>query len=155
MIAANLTFSQTEPDSSQTVQNDEMTFQMTKSPMGAVLRSAILPGWGQVYNESYWKIPIVWGTLGFIAYGYYFYHVRYVKFRDKYSDAVINNDPLEDQYLNTREWYKDNRDQMAVYFGLAYALNLLDAYVDAHLFDFDVSENSFTHKPQLNIRIRF
>ena len=40
---------------------NDTSFVMEKSPWGAVLRSAILPGLGQIYNQSYWKAPIVWG----------------------------------------------------------------------------------------------
>src|SRR6185436_17069354 len=38
------------------------------SPRKAAIRSAIIPGWGQVYNKKYWKVPIVWGALGIPAY---------------------------------------------------------------------------------------
>ncbi len=62
------TFSQTEQDTTSNVQTQEESFHMEKSPLGAVLRSAVIPGFGQFYNESYWKIPVVWGFIGYFAY---------------------------------------------------------------------------------------
>ena len=128
---------------------------MQKLPWSAVLRSAILPGWGQYYNESYWKIPIVWGVVGFCVYGWIFYQNNYIDFRDKYRESLINNSGLSSAYLRSREFYKDHRDLFAVYVGLTYFLNLVDAYVDAHLFDFDVSENPYSHSPQMHLKFYF
>ena len=53
-------------DTTQT--SRESTFEMQKSPWGAVLRSAIIPGWGQFYNEDYLHIPVIWGLLGWFGY---------------------------------------------------------------------------------------
>ena len=123
--------------------------------MGAVLRSAVLPGWGQAYNESYWKIPVIAGFLGYYVYGWVRNDDRYKEYRDLYSDSITEeNDQGNPTYLRVREFYKDQRDQFAVYFGIAYFLNLIDAYVDAHLFDFDVTPDPYTHNPQLNIRFK-
>lgn len=123
---------------------------MTKSPWGAVLRSAILPGFGQFYNESYWKIPVVWGALGYLGYLWNDSNNKYKKYRDLYS-ANVNNQT----YLTYREFYKDQRDLNAVFIGLAYFLNLVDAFVDAHLFDFNVSEEMDSNKLTLSFKVRF
>lgn len=123
---------------------------MKKSPWGAVLRSAVLPGFGQFYNESYWKIPVVWGALGYLAYLWNDSNTKYMKYRDLYISDNTNQ-----AYLKYRELYKDQRDLNAVFIGLAYFLNLVDAYVDAHLFDFDVSEEMNTSKLNLSLKIRF
>lgn len=126
---------------------------MQKSPWGAVMRSAIVPGWGQFYNESYWKIPIVVGLIGYYTYGYLRNNDLYIEFRDKYAESLIASPTTGNRrYKEVREFYKDQRDLFAVYFGLTYFLNLVDAYVDAHLFDFDVSENPYTHTPQINVK---
>jgi len=61
---------QTIDDSLQTIEQNDTTFIMAKSPWGAVGRSALIPGWGQFYNNSYWKIPVVWGVLGWFTYLY-------------------------------------------------------------------------------------
>ena len=125
---------------------------MQKSPWGAVLRSAIIPGWGQFYNESYWKIPIVVGLIGYYTYGYIHNNDLYIEYRDKYTESLTQSTLGNSNYKRIREFYKDQRDLFAVYFGLTYFLNLVDAYVDAHLFDFDVSENPYTHTPQINMK---
>lgn len=139
-------------------QNDELriseektdtVFIMQKSPWGAVLRSALIPGWGQFYNESYWKIPVVWGFAGWFIYNWIDTNNKYEKNRDLYieTDSRI--------YLIRRDFYRDQRDNFAIYLALTYLLNLVDAYVDAHLFDFSVSEDYLTRMPQFNIRINF
>ncbi len=116
-------------------------FQMTKSPLGAVLRSALIPGLGQLYNESYWKIPIVLGVSGFLIYGYIAENNDYAYYRDLYEA----NKDLEFPEVNLvrtklyREFYRDRRDTYAWWFGVFYLVQIADAFVDAHLYDFDVS----------------
>lgn len=110
---------------------------MNKSAWGAVLRSAILPGCGQFYNESYWKIPVIWGFFGYLGY-----------------EWKINNDNMNNDVVN-RNFYRDQRDLFAIYLGLAYLLNLVDAYVDAHLFDLDINKDKFTGTTQLSIKIHY
>ncbi len=122
---------------------------MSKSPWGAVLRSAIIPGLGQFYNESYWKIPVVWGAIGYLGYLWFDSNSNYKKYRDLYLSNSSNQN-----YLNLREFYRDQRDLNAVFIGLAYFLNLVDAFVDAHLFDFDVSEN-VDNSLILSVKIKF
>ena len=129
-------------------------FVMTKSPMGALLRSAVLPGWGQFYNESYWKIPVVWGASGWFIYMWIDRNNLYNKYRDLYNNSITGTSNGDQQLKVLRNFYRDNRDQFAVYFAITYLLNLVDAYVDAHLFDFDVSMNQITHKPELMIKFR-
>lgn len=123
------------PESGDTVITYDTSFVMTKSPWGAIARSAVIPGWGQLYNQSYWKIPIVWGVIGWFTYNWIQNNNDYKNYRDLYlADPTISNKRL-------REFYRDNRDLFAIYLGLTYVANLIDAYVDAHLFDFDVSED--------------
>ena len=132
----------------------DSTFVMSKSPLGAVGRSAILPGWGQLYNESYWKIPVVWGVLGWFTYLYVENNKLYKEYGDLYSESLesgIGNS----YYRDARDTYRDERDKYALILGLSYLLNLVDAYVDAHLFDFDVTENPITKQPELGVRFRF
>jgi len=115
---------------------------MQKSPWGAVLRSAILPGLGQFYNESYWKIPVVLGVIGYFTYVWNDQNNLYKKYRDLYTASLegsVTGNPND--YLRVREFYKDQRNDFAIYIGLTYFLQLVDAYVDAQLFDFNVEEN--------------
>lgn len=124
-------------------------FVMQKSPWGAVARSAIIPGWGQIYNESYWKAPVVWGIMGWFVYAWVDNNNKYLNYKDLY---VQNGGSLNLEYRN---FYRDQRDEFAIYIVLTYFLNLVDAYVDAQLFDFNVSENNLMGTKMLNVRVNF
>lgn len=116
--------------------SNDSVFIMQKSPWGAVLRSAILPGFGQIYNESYWKLPIIWGFAGWFIYNWSDLNKLY---KDNQVLYQINNQSI---YKIRRDFYRDQRDKFAIYLGLLYFINLVDAYVDAHLFDFYIESNS-------------
>ncbi len=88
-----------------------------KNPMGAVLRSAILPGWGQWYNEQHAKAGVAFTLNGYFIYKIWDFHRQWRTTRD--------------------QGFRDRRNLYTWYFGLAYALTLLDAYVDAYLYGFD------------------
>ncbi len=120
-------------------------FRMKKSPTTAVLLSAVLPGAGQFYNESYWKVPIIGGLVGYFGYEYFRNNNLYKDYRDDYAASQTEINPDGDFTLKTlREFYRDQRDDFVWYFLIVYVINMVDAYVDAHLFDFDVSEDRFT-----------
>jgi hypothetical protein len=120
-------------------------FRMRKSPTTAVLLSAVLPGAGQFYNESYWKVPIIGGLVGYFGYEYFRNNNLYKDYRDDYTASQTEINPDGDITLKTlREFYRDQRDDFVWYFLIVYVINMVDAYVDAHLFDFDVSEDKFT-----------
>lgn len=88
-----------------------------KSPWGAVLRSSILPGWGHVYTESYWKAAGYFLTAGYLAY------------RIREADIVYQK--------NRTSSNRNERSKYSWYFGLAYLINMADAYADAYLYKFD------------------
>jgi len=146
----------TEPDTVKSVQSSDSVFVMTKSPWGAVWRSAVIPGWGQFYNESYWKIPLFAGAIGGLVFGWKYYNTRYDKYRNLFDNSrSISSDLGNTAYLQQRDFYRDQRDLLAIYIGLTYFLNLVDAYVDAQLFDFTVQENSQTLSHELNMKFYF
>lgn len=122
---------------------------MQKSPWGAVIRSAVFPGWGQIYNESYWKAPVVWGVMGWFVYNWIDNNNKYIDYKNLY---INTNQSIARDY---RDFYRDQRDQFAIYIVLTYFLNLVDAYVDAHLFDFSVDENYLTKTKMINVRFHF
>jgi len=148
-------YAQDVVDSTNSIEQNDSTFIMEKSAWGAVGRSAILPGWGQYYNESYWKIPVVWGVLGWFTYLYVENNNLYKEYRDLYSESLEDGGLGDPYYRRARDTYRNERDKYALILGLSYLLNLIDAYVDAHLFDFDVTENPITRQPELGIRFRF
>lgn len=133
----------------------DSVYVMSKSPMGAVLRSALIPGWGQIYNEAYWKAPVVWGILGYFVYYWIENNNLYNDYKDLYAESLQPGKSVIDIYKRNRDFYRDQRDEFAVYIGLTYFLTLVDAYVDSHLFDFDVSENPMTRSPQIDFKIHF
>jgi hypothetical protein len=127
----------------------DTVFIMKKSAWTAVGLSAICPGLGQIYNGSYWKAPIVWGVTGWFLYNYIQANKDYNHYRDLYIAKGTTD------YKRLRDDYHDQRDQFAIYMGLTYVLTLVDAYVDAHLFDFSVDEKFYRSTYQINMRIGF
>ena len=122
---------------------------MQKSPWGAVGRSLLIPGWGQFYNEDYWHIPVIWGFLGWFGY-------QWVQNNKEYQDNKDLFIQTENElYRLRRDFYRDQRDNFTIYFVLTYLLNLVDAYVGAHLFDFSVEEDYLLSSPRLKITYRF
>lgn len=156
IIFVSLNFAQTDTTRNITAQQDTNKFIMKKSPTGAVIRSALLPGLGQFYNESYWKIPIIWGTLGYLSYNWINQNKEYKNYRDLYSQSISSTNPEGNlRFRSLREFYRDQRDLTAVFIGLTYLLNLIDAYVDAHLFDFDVTPSTLKNEINISMRIKF
>lgn len=142
------------------------------SPRKATIRSAILPGWGQIYNKKYWKLPIVYGALGVTGYIFNYNRVQYnkVKYayfyvinksvadtagfrRAKVATELLRFADANDSYslqLYRNEFRKDV-DYSVLFFLFFWALNVVDATVDGHLKDFDVSDNlSMKIKPTIN-----
>lgn len=132
---------------------DTTKFVMTKSPWGAVLRSAVIPGWGQIYNESYIKAPIILGVTGYFVYGWITSNNDYKDNKNLY--LAEPGGARAANYLRLRTFYRDQRDMFTIYLGITYLLNLVDAYVDAHLFDFTIKENFFTRSPEIGIKFNF
>ena len=103
-----------------------------------MLLSGILPGAGQFYNESYWKVPIVFGFGIYFASSWLDNNRRYQDFRDKYSASLLLSAGGDPRLLAVREFYKEQRDSFTWYFLILYLINIADAYVDASLYDFNV-----------------
>ncbi len=148
LIISEFSYSQNIEDNLAVESSPDTTFQMSKSPWGAVARSAIIPGWGQLYNESYWKIPIIWGTAAWFVYNWVDNNNSYNNYKNLYQNSQ------NEYYRRLRNFYRDQRDNFTIYIGLLYLLNLIDAYVDAHLFDFNVNSNSLKADFQINLRIK-
>ena len=137
-----------------------VNFIMRKQQMRAVLYSAILPGLGQYYNESYWKIPIVVGLGGYFGYVIIRNNNKFNDYKDLYANSITPENPLGfSTYKDLREFYRNQRDQFFLYFALLYLIQLADAYVDAHMFDFDVSGKirvgMFGDKNRFGLKLNF
>ena len=128
-----------------------------------MLYSAILPGAGQVYAHRYYTIPIIWG------FGIYLSSIaiqsnnQYMSYRAQFSDSVRLDKIAQSGTLNenetylksARDFYRDQRDEFILYLGLTYFLNIIDAYVGATLYDFEVSDElGGSAKIQFRVPIR-
>ncbi len=121
------------------------------SPTRAALFSAVLPGLGQAYNRKYWKIPIVYAGFGLLTYFVISNTSEYKKYNEAYryvaagDSSHIDNDYVtkydEQQLLDARNYYRRNMELSYIIGGLWYILNIIDASVDAHFFDYDISED--------------
>ncbi len=128
----------------------------SKSPGLAMLLSAVLPGAGQVYNESYWKVPVVTGLGIYFVAEFLDNNRRTEDYRAKYAESLVAAPGRAPGYLTLREFYKNQRDAFAWYFVILYVLNIVDAYVDASLYGFDVSPAlTLQGKPQAGVGIRY
>jgi hypothetical protein len=118
------------------------SFSPRKSTSLAMGLSALLPGAGQVYNGSYWKVPVIVG-LGIYFVSYWLdNNRRYLDNRDQYAASITATAPSGDKHLlAVREFYKDERDTFMWYFLILYFANIADAYVDASLYDFNVGDD--------------
>ena len=136
--------------------------QKVHSPLFAGLASAVIPGAGQVYNQKYWKVPIVYAALGTVAFFAYSNASTYYTIHNNINSRIEGGDSVP-RYLTintifSKTTYDLNQystsdlqslqDDYRRYFTLSiiigsivYVLNILDAVVDAHLFYFDVSED--------------
>ncbi len=116
------------------------TYHPSRSTGLAMGLSALCPGAGQVYNGSYWKVPIVVGLGIYFVSNWLDNNRRYLDYKRQYSD-----NPLNIGLLRSREFYHDQRDTFAWYFLILYLANIADAYVDASLYDFNVGSDLSIH----------
>lgn len=122
------------------------------TPAKAAFYSAVLPGLGQAYNKKYWKIPLVYGAIGTSLYFYLDSNKKYHAYRDAYKRRLEGYSDDNYQHLDTnrlitaQKFYQRNRDLSSLFVLGFYALNIIDANVDAALIQFNVNEN-LTIKP--------
>jgi len=141
------------------------------APAKAAFYSAVVPGLGQVYNKKYWKIPIIYAGM---AAGVYFYKQQddeYDRFRDAYKRRLAGYDDDEfqgisdDRLINAQKSAQKNKSISIIVTVAFYLLNVVDANVDAHLRQYEVSEdlslqpnfdyNQFNAKPQYGMSLTY
>jgi len=133
------------------------------APAKAGFYSAVVPGLGQIYNKKYWKVPIVWGLIGGGIYGYISSNNDYNEIRTDFKRRKVGLPFLSpriaptatDQQLeNLQNEFQSDRDLWLLATILMYALNVVDANVDAHLKQFNINENlslNMEFQPYLNM----
>ncbi|MFN5238741.1 MAG: DUF5683 domain-containing protein [Bacteroidota bacterium] len=121
----------------------------------------IIPGGGQAYNRKWWKIPVVYGAIGGVGYWAITTRQQYNALRDNYKllvDGDVATNPAEAPYKNMsatqmkgyRDVFRTNSEKRFLWLGVAYLLSVTDAFVDAHLASFDVSDDlSFRLVPDI------
>lgn len=143
------------------------------NPTKAVL-FALIPGMGQIYNRKYWKLPIVYGGLMGCMYAVTWNNKNYKDYSTAYKDIMydaathpddpeawsnswqiltsmdketaINDSNFKDRLKRQKDYFRRYRDLSIIITVGVYALSIVDAYVDAQLFDFDIS-------PDLSMRL--
>lgn len=124
------------------------------APAKAAFYSAVLPGLGQAYNKKYWKIPIVYGALGSSTYFYFKNNSDLKLYRRAYKSRLagkpdqFSNLISTEGLINAQKTLKKNRD-LSMFLTIAfYALNIIEANVDAHISDIPI-DNKVTFKPSI------
>ncbi len=147
------------------------------APSRAAFYSAVIPGLGQAYNKKYWKIPIIYAGMATGVFLYIRNQNDFNRFRDAFKSRlagftddeffgdgdtpIISNDRLMDAQLSAQK----NKDYSLVTIIAFYALNIIDANVDAHLRQYDISDDlsiapavdldQFTAKPNYTVSLTF
>jgi len=122
-------------------------------PRKALVLALVLPGAGQIYNRRWWKLPLVYGSLGGVGYGLYRYQMLYREYvtgsreldqgqrLQDLSGKNVSRELTEQAVDVGLSRFRTRRDTFIGYTGIVYGVVALDALVDAHLRDFDVSES--------------
>ncbi len=122
------------------------------SPSKAAFFSAVFPGGGQAYNKKYWKVPLAWAAVGIPTYFYLNNNSEYKRYREAYK---LRKRGLEDEFTledgtelislagleRAQKTLRGNRDLSLLVVLLGYALQIVEASVNAHLLQFDASDN--------------
>ena len=151
VVMTRLGFAQEQPETRMKVVSDTAEYHSAKK---ATIYSAILPGLGQAYNKKYWKIPIIYAGFGTLIYFINLNGKEYRKFREAYnivatgdSANFVNNEYVVRYNANLtqlqegRNYYRRNLELNYILSGLLYILQIVDASVDANLYNFDVSDD--------------
>ncbi len=137
-------------------------YEFKPDPTKAVIYAAIFPGLGQIYNRKYWKLPIVYGGFLGFSYAISWNNRYYTDYSSGYLD-IMDDDPETDSWKNflpygvdpesvdkawltdvmkrRKDFYRRYRDLSIIGTVAMYALSIIDAYVDAQLFDFNISSD--------------
>ena len=138
--------------------DDDYFNRFNPSPNKALWYAALFPGGGQIYNRKYWKLPIIYGGLLGLIYGYSFNNKYFTTYSNAYRDLALNSpnksyldflppgydveakrDYLEKTFKRKKNMYRTWRDYCLVGMIGVYLVSMVDAYVDASLYHFDVS----------------
>ena len=124
----------------------DSTYRALHKPNKATFMSSLVPGLGQYYNQKYWKIPIIYGGFTGLIYYASYNNFVYKKYRREYKWATDDDERTVSQYpaANTerlKDTWRRYRDICFIGIGALYLLQVIDANVDAHFFDFTIDKD--------------
>ena len=147
----------------ETTKTDTTSHKHRRLTPGKVALLAIVPGAGQIYNKKYLKVPVV-----YILGGTMLYFTMTNQKKLAISQDSLRHTPTSLKHQNDVAYYHHWRDLSAIGLGMVYVLSIVDAYVDAHLMEFDVSDKlalkiapdaQYTYaygiEPKLSITLKF
>ena len=118
------------------------------APAKAAFYSAVLPGLGQAYNGSYWKIPLAYAAIGIPMYFYIDNNNQYNRYRDAFKRRLAGFEDDEffgvltdENLIDAQKLFRENRDLSLLITILGYVLNIVDANVEAHLNQFSITDD--------------
>lgn len=125
------------------------------SPRKATLYSMVLPGLGQIYNKKYWKVPVLYAGIGALTYMGIQNNREYKRWHEAYLYTISNATTPTDNELvgkydaeqlkSQSNYYRRNLELTYIFGSFLYILNIVDAAVDAHLFNYDISDDLSLH----------
>jgi len=143
----------------------EIASDTVPAPSKVLYQSLMVPGWGQVTNRQIWKVPVIYGLLAGVTVYAFYANDRYDGYKAAYYNSFAQNTDLRfgptptyistgqppELYRTTRNTFRNRRDLSILGIVLIYGLNVADAYIFAHLRDFDVSDDlSLRFEPEIN-----
>lgn len=156
----SLKLSKANPEKNSKPKRDWNTWRPT--PKRAMWLAIVLPGAGQIYNRKYWKLPLVYGGFVGCIYAMQWNNMMYRDYSQAYLD-IMDSDPTTNsfnQFLHLgatiteanmaqyQSLFKKRKDRYRRWRDLSifcligvYALSIIDAYVDASLSEFDISDD--------------
>ena len=139
----------------RSVSTSDTVVRSGKSTTIALLASMLIPGAGQLYNGSYWKAPLVWGLGYYLVSVYNQENTLFKRYKVDYAASIDSSHLSGDTEIKRfRDFYRGQRDTFGWYVAIAYIINILDAYVDASLYNFEVSPNlQSTADLRVNLKI--
>jgi len=110
------------------------------SPKKATILALALPGSGQIYNRKYWKVPLVYGAMGYAGYSMVNNRAKLRTFNDSIASIFSAGKSPSAQLIAERDRYRGNRDVAILSMAGIYVLQAIDATVDAHFYKFNIND---------------
>jgi len=130
-----------------------------KSITKSTILSTACPGLGQVYNKKYWKTPVIILGIGTCIYSYQYYNHKFQMYKEAYIIRTDENEDTIDEFngiystsnlITLQDYYRNNKDLSIIIGSIIYVLNIVDAYVDAHLLTYNIDDDlSLSIQPKL------